>query len=209
MLFRSLIRDTLRDHQRIVFNGNGYEDAWVEEAQRRGLSNLTCTADALKTYLQPKHIELFSRHHVFTEEELTARNEIHLENYCEVIGIEARTMIDMVKRYIFPAVSRFSGATASGVAAKKSVLPDLDCSDEEDLLKELSRLTAEMMKETRALEAALAAPRSADAYEAAHYCKYTVFAGMEALRAAVDALESITAAEDWPYPSYTELLFSI
>ena len=93
-----LVKRVLTDHQRIIFNGNGYEDAWVEEARKRGLSNLTCTADALKTYLQPKHIELFSKHHVFTEEELRARNEIHLENYCEVVGIEARTMIDMVKR---------------------------------------------------------------------------------------------------------------
>ena len=122
----ALVKKALTDHQRIIFNGNGYEDAWVQEAEKRGLSNLTCTADALKAYLQPKHVELFSKHRVFTEEELTARNEIHLENYCEVIGIEARTMIDMVKRDIFPAVSRFSGATASSVAAKKSVLADLD-----------------------------------------------------------------------------------
>ena len=204
-----LVKKTLTDHQRIIFNGNGYEDAWVQEAEKRGLSNLTCTADALKTYLQPKHVELFSKHRVFTEEELTARNEIHLENYCEVIGIEARTMIDMVKKDIFPAVSRFSGATASSVAAKKSVLVDLDCSDEENLLKDLSRLTAEMMKETRALETALAAPHGKDAYEAAHYYRYTVFDIMGKLRAAVDELETITAAEDWPYPSYTELLFSV
>ena len=155
------------------------------------------------------HIELFRNHHVLTEEELRARNEIHLANYCEVVGIEARTMVDMVKRSIFPAVSRFSGATASGVAAKKAVLPDLDCSDEEELLRKLSRLTSEMMGQTRALEEALSAPHGKDAYEAAHYYKYTVFAAMEALRAAVDELETITAAEDWPYPSYTDLLFSI
>lgn len=162
-----------------------------------------------KAYLQPKHVELFSKHRVFTEEELTARNEIHLENYCEVIGIEARTMIDMVKRDIFPAVSRFSGATASSVAAKKSVLADLDCSDEENLLKDLSRLTARMMKEVRALEDALAAPKGKDAYEAAHYYRYTVFDIMGKLRAIVDELETMTAAEAWPYPSYTDLLFSV
>ena len=204
-----LVKKTLTDHQRIIFNGNGYEDAWVEEAEKRGLSNLTCTADALKTYLQPKNVELFTKHHVFTEEELAARNEIHLENYCEVIGIEARTMIDMVRKNIFPAVSRFSGTTASNMAAKKAVLADLDCSDEEHLLKDLSRLTAEMMKETRALEEALAAPQGKDAYEAAHYYRYTVFDIMGRLRAAVDELETITAKEDWPYPSYTELLFSV
>ena len=204
-----LVKKTLTDHQRIIFNGNGYEDAWVEEAKKRGLSNLSCTPDALKTYLQPKHIELFGKHHVFTEEELVARNEIHLENYCEVIGIEARTMVDMVKRNIFPAVSKFSGDVAKGVAAKKSVLADLDCSAEEDLLRKLGRLTAEMMKQTAALEDALASVKAEDAYEAAHYYRYTVFAMMGGLRAVVDDLETITAAGYWPYPSYTELLFSV
>ena len=204
-----LIRDTLRAHQRIIFNGNGYEDAWVEEAGRRGLSNLACTADALQTYLKPRHVELFSKHNVFTEEELAARNEIHLQNYCEVVGIEARTMIDMVKRNIFPAVIRFSGDVAKAVGCKKAALPDLDCSDEEALVRRLSGLSAEMMRQTAALEAALAGVQFADAYEAAHYYKYTVFAIMDALRAAVDSLEVITSAEYWPYPSYTDLLFSV
>ncbi len=204
-----LIRDTLRAHQRIIFNGNGYEDAWVEEAGRRGLSNLACTADALQTYLKPRHVELFSKHNVFTEEELAARNEIHLQNYCEVVGIEARTMIDMVKRNIFPAVIRFSGDVAKAVGCKKAALPDLDCSDEEALVRRLSGLSAEMMRQTAALKAALAGVQFADAYEAAHYYKYTVFAIMDALRAAVDSLEVITSAEYWPYPSYTDLLFSV
>ena len=204
-----LIRDTLKAHQRIIFNGNGYEDAWVQEAERRGLSNLKCTADALKTYLQPKHVALFSKHGVFTEEELAARNEIHLENYCEVVGIEARTMVDMVKRDIFPAVSSYAAEVASSIAAKRSVISDLDCSCEEKLLLKLTGLTAEMMKQTEALEAELAAPHAADAYEAAHYYKYTVFATMDALRAAVDELETITSSEYWPYPSYTDMLFSI
>ena len=204
-----LIRDTLRAHQRIIFNGNGYEDAWVEEAGRRGLSNLACTADALQTYLKPRHVELFSKHNVFTEEELAARNEIHLQNYCEVVGIEARTMIDMVKRNIFPAVSGFSGDIASAIAAKRSVLAELDCAAEESLLRQLSSLIGEMMRQCEALEAALSAPHSADAYEAARYYKYTVFSIMDALRAAVDSLETITAANRWPYPSYTDLLFSI
>ena len=118
-------------------------------------------------------------------------------------------MIDMVKRSIFPAVSRFSGATASGVAAKKAVLSDLDCGPEEELLRKLGALTSEMMGACKALEGALAAPKGKDAYEAAHYFRYTVFAGMTALRSAVDELETITAAEDWPYPSYTDLLFSV
>ena len=204
-----LVKKTLTEHQRIIFNGNGYEDAWVEEAKRRGLSNLACTADALKAYLLPKHIELFRKHNIFTEEELAARNEIHLVNYCEVVGIEARTMIDMVRRNIFPAVSGFSGEVASAIAAKRSVIAELDCTAEEALLRQLSSLIGEMMRQCEALEAALAAPHSADAYEAAHYYKYTVFAIMDALRTAVDSLETITAANRWPYPSYTDLLFSI
>ena len=118
-------------------------------------------------------------------------------------------MVDMVKRSIFPAVSRFSGKVAQAVAAKKSVLVDLDCSDEENLLRKLSDLSAEMMRQTAALESALEAPKGKDAYEAAHYFRYTVFEIMSKLRAAADELETITAKEDWPYPSYTELLFSI
>ena len=204
-----LIRRTLTNHQRIIFNGNGYEGAWVEEAARRGLSNLTCTADALETYIQPKHIELFRKHGVFTEEELRARNEIHLMNYCEVMGIEARTMIDMVKRDIFPAVSAFSGEVAKNLGLKRSALPDLECSAEEKLLRRLSGLTGEMMRQLEALEEAVAAPKGKDAYEAAHYYKYTVFVVMDALRAAVDELETITSASYWPYPSYVDLLFSV
>ena len=204
-----LIRNTFREHKRIIFNGNGYEQAWVEEAERRGLSNLTCTADALKVYLQPKHIELFRKHGVFTEEELTARNEIHLENYCQVVGIEARTMVDMVRRDIFPAVSGYSAQVAGTIAGKRAVIADLDCSAEEKLLRRLSSLSAEMMKQCEALEAALAAPYGDNAYEAAHYCRYTIFEIMGSLRSAVDELETITAGDWWPYPSYAELLFSV
>ena len=205
----TLIRDTFRDHKRIIFNGNGYEQAWVEEAERRGLSNLTCTADALAVYLQPKHIELFRRHGVFTEEELTARNEIHLENYCQVVGIEARTMVDMVRRDIFPAVSGYAAQVAGNIAGKRAVLPDLDCAAEEKLLRSLSGLTAEMTRQCDALEAALADPQGDDGYAAAHYYRYTVFAIMDALRAAVDQLETITSSDWWPYPTYTDLLFSV
>ncbi|MCI8420186.1 MAG: glutamine synthetase type III, partial [Oscillospiraceae bacterium] len=204
-----MVKRVLTEHQRIIFNGNGYEDSWVEEAQKRGLSNLTCTADALRTYIQPKHIELFRKHGVFTEEELRARNEIHLENYCQVVGIEARTMVDMVKRDIFPAVSGYAAEVASNISAKKAVLADLDCTADERLLRKLGELTAEMMRQLGRLEEALAGPKGSDAYEAAHYYKYTVFAIMDALRSPVDELETITSAEYWPYPSYTDLLFSI
>jgi len=204
-----LIRDTFKAHQRIIFNGNGYEAAWVEEAERRGLSNHSCTADALRCYLKPEHVSLFDKHGVFTREELSARNEIHLENYCEVIGIEARTMIDMVKRDIFPAVSGYTAQVAENITAKRAVLPDLDCTAEEGLLRRLSRLTSEMMGQCVALESAITGRRGENAYDAAHYYRYTVFAAMETLRSTVDELETITASDYWPYPSYTDLLFSI
>lgn len=154
-------------------------------------------------------MELFRKHGVFTEEELTARNEIHLENYCSVIGIEARTMIEMVKRDIYPAVSRYTGEVAGTITAKKAALPDLDCANEEDLLRRLSTLSAEMVRRCKSLESALDIAPMDSAYVAAHYYKYTVFATMEALRAVVDELETITDSKYWPYPSYTDLLFSV
>ena len=204
-----LIRDTLKAHQRIIFNGNGYEDAWVEEAERRGLSNLKCTADALKTYLQPKNIALFKKHGVFTEEEATARNEIHLENYCEVIGIEARTMIDMVRKKIFPAVSEYSGDLAGTIASKKAVVSELPCTAETSLLKRISALLDQVAVQNSRLEELLAGDPGKDAYEAAHYYRYTVFAAMQELRASVDMLETLVSSDYWPIPSYTDLLFSI
>ena len=118
-------------------------------------------------------------------------------------------MIDMVKRDIYPAVTRYSGEVAGVITAKKAALPDLDCADEEDLLRRLSRLSAEMVRQCKALESALEAAPTGSAYVAAHYYKYTVFATMEKLRAAVDELETITDSKYWPYPSYTDLLFSV
>ncbi len=205
-----LIQTTFREHQRIIFNGNGYEEAWVKEAERRGLSNLPSTVDALQCYLLPKNVELFAKHNVYTPEELAARNEIHLENYCTVIGIEARTMVDMVKRDIFPAVSAYMGKVASSVAARKSVLPELPCAPEERLLRRLTELSGQMMERLDELEKVLAgADKGEDAYAAACYFHDKVFAAMEPLRAVVDEMETITASEYWPYPSYTDMLFSV
>jgi len=204
-----LIRTTLREHQRIIFNGNGYEDAWKEEAARRGLSNLSCAADALEAYLRPKHIALFEKHGVYTEQEFIARSAIHFANYCQVVGIEARTMVDMVKRDIFPAVSAYAGEVATAITAKQTAIPGLVCPYEENLLRRLTNLMTEMMGQTKALEEALAAPHVSVGREGAHYYRDHVFSVMEKLRAAVDELETITASSHWPYPSYTDLLFSV
>ena len=204
-----LIKETLTAHQRIIFNGNGYEDAWVKEAEKRGLANLSCTADALKTYLLPKNVELFEKHGVYTKEEFAARSEIHFENYCKVISIEANTMVDMVKRDIYPAVCAFMKEVAGTVAAKKAALAELDCSTEEKLLRTLSGYSRSLMEACEELENAIGQVPSGSLAEEAHYYRYTVFAIMEKVRAAADALEVITSNKFWPYPSYAEILFSI
>ena len=205
----ALIKETFTAHQRIIFNGNGYEDAWVQEAEKRGLANLTCTADALKSYLLPKNVELFVKHGVYTKEEFTARSETHFENYCKVISIEANTMVDMVKREIYPAVCSFMTEVAGTITTKKAALADIDCSTEEKLLKDLSALGKELMAQCTALEEAIAKVPEGSLADEANYYRYTVFATMEKVRAAADSLETITSSEFWPYPSYADILFSI
>ena len=204
-----LIKQTFTDHQRIIFNGNGYEMAWVEEARKRGLANLTCTADALKAYLLPKHVELFVKHGIYTEEEFRARSEIHFENYCKVISIEANTMVDMVKRDIYPAVCSFMTEVANTITSKKAALPDIDCTMEEKLLRKLAGYSKALMGACRDLENAIDQVPSGSLAEEAHYYRYTVFATMEKVRTAADALEAITSSDFWPYPSYADILFSI
>ena len=190
---QTLIRDTFRDHQRIIFNGNGYEAAWLEEAERRGLVNLPCTADALQAYTLDKHIALFTKHGIYTEEEFRARAEIHLENYCKVIHIEALTMTDMVKRDIYPAVCAYMTQVAT----------------EERLLRRLSDLSGKMMAACERLDASLPGLPGGTAMDQAHYYRYTVFAQMEELRTYADELETITPSALWPLPSYCDLLFSV
>ena len=206
---QTLIRDAFRDHQRIIFNGNGYEAAWVEEAERRGLSNLACTADALETYASQKHIDLFVKHGIYTEEEFRARSEIHLENYCKVIHIEALTMVDMVKRYIHPAVCAFMKEVASTITAKKAAMASIPCNGEERLLRRLSDLGDKMISACQRLETSLPGLPGGSAKDQAHYYRYTVFAQMEELRVYADELETITDARFWPLPSYSDILFSV
>ena len=204
----ALIRKTLTEHRRIIFNGNGYEEAWVEEAKRRGLSNLTCTADALKHYYTPKHVELFEKHGIYTAEEFAARSEIHFENYCKVIGIEANTMVDMVKRDIFPAVCGYMRSVADTINAKRSAVAGIECALEEQLLRRVSQLSSELMDSCAALEKALEEVPQGSLADEAHYYRYTVFAAMTRMRTAADTLEPMVGSA-WPYPSYSEILYSI
>ena len=206
---QTLIRDTFRDHQRIIFNGNGYEGAWLEEAERRGLSNLPCTADALQHYADPKHIALFVKHGIYTEEEFRARSEIHLENYCKVIHIEALTMTDMVKRDIYPAVCAYMKEVAETITAKKAAITSIPCTSEEWLLRRLSDLSGKLMAACDSLSGCLPGLPGGTAMDQAHYYKYTVCARMEELRTYADELETITAAKYWPLPSYSDMLFSV
>ena len=205
-----LIRDTIKKHKRIIFNGNGYDDAWVAEAERRGLSNLRTTPDALKHFLDEKNVALFTSHRVLTEAEMKARHEIMLESYCKIINIEALTMLDMAKKDILPAVTAYAGELASAAAAKRGVFAAVDCTFEEQTVTALSGLSAKLYGETLSLSDALAkAAKAAGPAAVADCYKNDVIGAMAALRATADALESITAANRWPFPTYGDLLFEV
>ena len=205
-----LIRRVIAEHKRIIFNGNGYDDAWIEEAKRRGLLNLRSTPDALPYLLHEKNIRLFTSHKVYTETEMRARYEILTENYSKVLHIEALTMVDMARKDILPAVSRYVHELADTAAAKKALSASLDCRYEEETAAQLSRLSALTFAKVAALEASLteAADQPDHTAEAAYYC-HKVFPAMNELRVAVDEMETLTAKSDWPYPSYGDLLFGV
>ena len=204
----TLIRDTIREHDRIIFNGNGYDDAWLREAEKRGLLNLKTTPDCLPYLLKEKNIRLFETHKVFSETELRSRYEIMQENYCKVLNIEALTMIDMARKDILPAVSAYSTSLAETVLTKSEV--GVDAAYEKELAQTVSSLTASMYGKVKALEDALIHVRDySDSAELSMYYKDSVFSAMSALRAVADQLETLTSAEYWPYPSYGDLLFSV
>ena len=203
-----LICDTIKKHKRIIFNGNGYDDAWIAEAEKRGLLNLRKTPDCLPYFVEQKNIDLFTSHKVFSETEVRARYEIMLENYSKLMNIEALTMLDMAKKDIFPAVSLYSRELADTALAKKEFVPD--CTYEEETLKSLSALASEAYRAmTRLEEVSSNAETKADAKEKADCYRDEVIPAMEALRSCVDELETITSADYWPYPSYGELLFGV
>ena len=205
-----LIKSVIAKHKRIIFNGNGYDDAWIEEAERRGLLNLKSTPDCVPYYLAEKNVELFTRHKIYTPVELHSRYEIKLDGYCKVLHIEALTMLDMVWKDILPAVSAYSKKLADTALAKKSLSDSIDCSFETELAAKISTLTAEAVKKTQALEYAVMDVKNIeDTLELARYYKDTVFAAMNELRIVVDELETHTSDEYWPYPSYGDILFSV
>ena len=205
-----LIKKTIKEHKRIIFNGDGYDESWVAEAEKRGLSNLKTTPDALAHMLDKENVDLFTSHKVFTLEEFTARHEVRLENYCKIINIEALTMLDMVRKDILPAMSGYSAQLGDAVAKKIAVLPDADCSYEKDSLKMLTALIGAAHRTVKKLEQDLLTSKSVDDMaELAEFYKSTILDDMRELRIAVDEMETVSSAEAWPYPSYGELLFGV
>ena len=201
-----LIRRVFTEHQRIIFNGNGYDEAWLEEAGKRGLSNLTSTADALPMYTAPKNVDLFVKHGIYTKEEIEARAEIHIENYSTVICIEARTMTDMIRRQILPAVSAFAGDLCSRAGTKKDL--GACCQYEVSTACQIGSLTDALMAASDKLEMDLSAI-PADAAEAMRYSHDVLIPDMDPARRAADQLETLTSSDRWPFPTYSDLLFSV
>ena len=203
-----LILKTIKEHKRIIFNGNGYDDSWVKEAEKRGLLNLKSTPEALQHTLDEKNIALFEKHGVYSKVELTSRNEIHYENYSKVINIEALTMLDMAKKLYLPVGAKYAKFLADSVSVKKTL--GADDSYEADSLKKVSALTAKIYEQVQALEKAVdGAAKVSDAEENALYYRREVFSAMGKLREAVDCLEGFVPASEWPVPSYGDLLFSV
>ena len=206
----ALIQKTIKAHKRIIFNGNGYEDAWLEEAARRGLSNLRTTPDCVPHMLDKKNVEMLTSHKVYTAAELEARCEILLENYCKVVRIEALTMVDMVQKDILPAVEAYSAAVSGAAATKLALDTDTPCNYEKKLVKKLSALADQMDDKAEKLSLAMVKLKMVDGIEEeAATIRDEILPRMNELRVAADEAETVTAAKYWPFPTYGELLFGL
>ena len=207
----ALIKRVIKEHKRIIFNGDGYADAWKVEAARRGLTNLPTTVDALPHYTDEKNVKLFAKHKIYTEVEMQSRQDIILETYAKTINIEALTASDMVKRDILPAVSSYVAELASGVATKKAISDDIPCEAELDIIKRLSGLQDCAYKKLAALDNAIIGVKEVgeDPIEVATYYKDSVITAMTELRAVVDEMETLVSSDYWPYPSYGDLMFRV
>ena len=207
---QTLLHDTFAAHQRIIFNGNGYSDEWVAEAKRRGLCNMGNTVDALPAYINEKNVAMFSRHGVLTRDELEARYNIHLENYCKVMTIEGNTLLDMTRRQILPAVSKYSDELATALFHKKNCGISLSAKMEENTLRKLADLSGKLYDTCDALERAISkAPAMDGGIKAACYYRDEVDARRQKASALINQLETITSAQHWPFPTYADILFSV
>ena len=207
---QKLLHDTFTAHQRIIFNGNGYDDAWVQEAKRRGLANLRDTVDCMPAYIDKKNVDLFTRHAILTETEMRARYEIHLENYCKVSAIEASTLLDMVQRHILPAASAYADRLTQTAFHKENSVPALSARMEKTLAQRVTDLGEKLFDTCEALHAALSdAPAADGGIDAARYYRCEVVALTQKAGELIGRLESLVDAKAWPYPTYADILFSV
>ncbi len=203
-----LLVETIKENKQIIFNGNGYDDAWVEEAARRGLPNLVSTVDAIPHYTDDKNVEIFEEFKVLTRTEIQSRQDILLENYSKIINIEALTMVDMARKQIIPAGIEFTKMLAEAMVAKEQV--GINCTAEKKLASKASSLTNSILEATDMLDDKLLEVKNcAEGEPTARYYRDVVFAAMQELRAVVDELETITPDKMWPFPTYADLLFKV
>ena len=206
-----MIKKTIKDHKRIIFNGNGYDEGWITEAtEKRGLLNLRTTPDALPCILEKKNVDMLTSHKVFTEAEIHSRYEITLENYCKTVNIEALTMLDMVHKEILPAVESYTRTLADTLLAKKAAVAELACKHETATIARLSQLTDEIATAADALHGAVMKLKTVtDVTKASEMIRDTVLQKMAELRVVCDEAETLTAESFWPYPTYDALLFGV
>ena len=206
-----MIKKTIKDHKRIIFNGNGYDDAWIKEAtEERGLLNLRTTPDAMPAMIADKNVKMLTAHKIFSPAELHSRYEILLENYSKAVNIEALTMVDMARKEILPAVEGYTKSLAETLAAKKAAVAGLPCKYETATIAKLSELSDKIADATADLDGEIAKFQAIeDVTEAANDIRDVILGKMDALRAVCDEAETITAKEFWPFPTYSDLLFSV
>ncbi len=205
-----LIKKTIKEHKRIIFNGNGYDDRWLQEAEKRGLLNLPTTPDALPKIIDKKNVELFETHRVYSEIELKSRLAVLLDNYRKILRIEALTMIEMSRKDIMPAISKFIGKLSASLNSKRSAVNGVPCKYEESVIEKAATLLDTMLDRTDALDKLLIEVRTIkDTQLKANFYRDSVIPVMEQLRAAADELEVICDRNIWPYPDYSEMLFGV
>ena len=206
-----LLKRTIKEHKRIIFNGNGYDEAWIREAEeKRGLLNLRTAPDAIPELLKAKNVEMLTSLGVYTETELRSRYEIMLDNYCKTVCIEAQTMSDMARKQILPAIAHYSAGVARDAADKKAFDGEISCGYETRLVKKLAAVTDSIDAQADALDSAIAGFKTiCDVTEGADFIRDEMISRMTALRAAADEAETLTAESVWPFPTYGDLMFSV
>ena len=210
MALHDMIKDTIAAHKRIIFNGNGYSDEWVVEAERRGLPNIKCMVDAVPALVKPEAVEIFEKHGVYTKAEMESRAEVMYETYSKTINIEALTMIDMAKKQIVPATIKYQTSLAESVNAIKAASSAVDTSVQEALMADISTNLKDMYAALAHLEeVAGKAEAMEEGAEQGHYYHDVVFTAMDELRKPADKLEMLVAKSAWPFPSYGDLIFEV